>query len=219
MAKSFNYDVYVKNLPDCYRKDSGSNNYKILEVEKQALSALETDANAIYNSLDIWQATGKTLDLYGEMYNAHREDMSDDQYRMLILLRLARNRANSDQNSIVSTLASILGVPVETFWLSDSETSGNVDVNALPYNVLSESGIKAKRVCIELKSLLGAGIGIGKFNVVHDVPENDLKIATAITHGVEHVIWIEAATYETVKVGLEPAIVMMYAENFNVEVV
>ena len=31
-------DVHVENLPDCYRKDTDSNNYKILEIEKRTVN-------------------------------------------------------------------------------------------------------------------------------------------------------------------------------------
>lgn len=191
MPKEFNFEHYAKNLPDAYRKDKESNNYKILEVEKQSTQMFNDDAENVFESLDIWQATGKTLDLYGEIYNLPRKDMNDDQYRIMILLKLAQNRSGSDHASIVSTLASVLGVPVDTFWMTDSDVPGNVDINALPYNVIQEAGVSIVEVWTRLKALLAAGVGIERFNVVHGLPDIETKIATVVTHGVEYVVDIK----------------------------
>ena len=218
MAKEFNADIYVKNLPDCYRKDKNSNNHKILLTEKYALRKLEEDSEDVYNSLDIWQATGRTLDLYGEMYNQPRDGMDDDQYRAIILLKMARDRAGSDHTSIVNALSGVLGLPPSVFCMVDSEISGNVDIEAMPYSILHDAGISVKQLWQNLKLLLGAGIGIGKLNVVHDLPESDLIIATAITHCVHYFVEVEASAKEEVKVETKTATTMMHAQYFNVEV-
>ena len=218
MAKEFNSEVYVKNLPDYYRKDANSNNYKILEIEKHALRKLDEDISAVYDTLDIWKATGKTLDLYGEMYNQPREGLEDDPYRVLILLKMVRNRAGSDHTSIINALTAALGLPADIFNIVDSEISGNVDVLALPYNVLQESGIGVKQVWLNIRALLGAAIGIDKFNIVQDTPQNDLVIATANTYGERFTIEIKAKAYENVNTTLETAPVTVQSEINEVEV-
>lgn len=182
MAKEFNHEIYVKNLPDYYSKDINSNNNKILEVEKASVRSLEEDITDAYNSLDIWQATGKTLDLYGEMYNQPRENLPDDEYRLIILLKMVRNRAGSDHASVISALSAALNLPANIFHIADSEIGGNIDVLALPYNVIQESGVSIKEVVKNIKMLLGAGIGIDKFNIIQDI-DADLKLASAVVHG------------------------------------
>lgn len=220
MAKEFNHNIYVKNLPDCYRKSIQSNNNKILQIPKGAISKLNEDADAVFSTLDIWQATGKTLDLYGEMYNLPRENMPDDQYRLMILLKMARNRAGSDHTSIVNALCTAMNIPPESLCMLDSEISGCVDVDPLPYNVLVDAGVTVKQIWTQLKLLLAAGVGIGRFNVTHELPDNALKIATAIVHGEQFTIKAEPIVYETVETAeLKPAIASMHAEYFNVEVV
>lgn len=209
MAKQFNYEVYVKNLPDSYRKSANSNNHKILTIEKQALNAVKTDVSAIFDCLDIWQATGKTLDLYGEMYNVTRSGMDDDEYRLFILLKLVQVRAGSDHTSIVNTLAATLGMPLEVFAITDSDISGNVDVD-FPYTVFQEAGIGPKRMVDALKEMLGAGIGIGKFKLSHDVPDAPLKIATAIVYGDNSYINVHPTMYVglDIKTYIAPAITL-----------
>lgn len=219
MAKEFNHNIYVKNLPDCYRKSIQSNNNKILKVEKHALTKLAEDISAVFDTLDIWKATGKTLDLYGEMYNLPRENMEDDQYRLMILLKMTRNRAGSDHTSIVNALATALGLSPESLCILDSEISGNVDVDPLPYNVLQEAGISVKQVWESLKQLLAVGVGIGRLNVVHDLHDIDLKIATAITHSESFSVEVKPLWFESVNAELEPAITTMHAEYYKVEVV
>ena len=191
MAKEFNHNIYVKNLPDCYRKSIQSNNNKILQIPKGEIGKLNEDAEAVFATLDIWQATGGTLDLYGEMYNLPRENMTDDQYRLMILLKMTRNRAGSDHTSIINALVTALNIPAETLCIVDSEISGNVDVDNLPYNVLVDAGVTVKQAWTQLKLLLAAGVGIGRFSIMHDQPNNPLKIAVAITQSEQFTIEID----------------------------
>ena len=71
--------VYVDNLPDAYRKDTDSNNYKILNIQKIEIDGIKEDTEDVYNTLDLDQATGKTLDLYGDMLGQARGFATDDQ--------------------------------------------------------------------------------------------------------------------------------------------
>ena len=43
----------VERLPDCYRKDQDSNNYKLLELKSQAVEELKADIKAVKNVLDL----------------------------------------------------------------------------------------------------------------------------------------------------------------------
>ena len=91
---AFNKLNHAKNLPDAYRKDKDSNNYKILEVERDAVSQLNAMLNQIYEITDLENATGKTLDLYGEKIGQDRGKATDEQYRVLIRAKAVRNLVN-----------------------------------------------------------------------------------------------------------------------------
>ena len=54
-------------MPNCYRKDEYGNIYKLLYLNASAIEELKEDILAVGESLDLKIATGKTLDLYGEM--------------------------------------------------------------------------------------------------------------------------------------------------------
>ena len=189
MAKEFNFDVYAKNLPDAYRKDVNSNNYKILETEKRTQLKLEKDITDIFDSLDIWKATGKTLDLYGEIYNLSRKTMTDDAYRVFILMKVVQMRAGSDHASIVKALSSTLGMPVESLYMTDSEKGGSIDVS-LPYDVFQSAGVTPQQAIDILRNLLAVGVGVDKFNLLHEM-QSSLQLATAITQGEKFIVTVE----------------------------
>ena len=76
----------VSRLPDCYRKDSESNNYKLLELGRMATAELRDDIQAVLDCLDLNQATGKTLELYGDMMGQRRGLLNDEQYLRLAVM-------------------------------------------------------------------------------------------------------------------------------------
>ena len=94
----------VSRLPDCYRKDSESNNYKLLELGRMATAELRDDIQAVLDCLDLNQAAGKTLELYGDMMGQRRGLLNDEQYRYMILSQIGRNVVQGDYNSIMRAL-------------------------------------------------------------------------------------------------------------------
>lgn len=192
MAKQFNYEVYVKNLPDSYRKTANSNNHRILTIEKESLDGVKADASAIYDSLDIWKATGKTLDLYGEMYKQPRENLGDDEYRAIILLKIAQNKAGSDHTSIINSLSGTLGISPKDFRMVDSETSGNVEID-FPYDALQASGVSPQKTINVLNDILGAGIGISRVSLSHNIDDIGLKIAAVVVHDERNEVHVQVA--------------------------
>ena len=86
----------VERLPDCYRKDEDSNNHKLLELERLATEELRLDIKTVLDSLDLNQANGNTLDLYGDMLGQRRGLLNDEQYRYMILARIGRNVVQGD---------------------------------------------------------------------------------------------------------------------------
>ena len=73
----------AERLPDCYRKDEYGNIYKLLYLNASAIEELKEDIFGCGESLDLKIATGKTLDLYGEMVEQQRGLLNDEQYRYM----------------------------------------------------------------------------------------------------------------------------------------
>ena len=220
MAKEFNYEFYVKNLPDAYQKSDISNNNRILWLERELMRAMQQDIDELAWLLDnMEEIYGGTLDLYGEIYGIPRNGLEDEQYRIVLMLKIAQNRTGSDHTSIVKALEAALNIPAENFKLQDAEKSGNVDIDMLPYTIFQEVGIKPKQVYDIIRSFLGVGIGIGTFQVLHEVPDNNLKIATAIVQGESYALEIKPLVFEELEASLIPAVAIVHSEFNEVEVI
>ena len=148
----FNSD-YVKNLPDTYKKTEDSNNYKILNTVQGTTTQLKNDTEDVFNSLDIEQATGKTLDLYGDMLGQARGLSDDAKFRTLIKSRIMRNLMNGDYNSLMKAACMIFNCEPHEFHIAESEEPATVDVITLPVSSLNYVGLSAEQT-IELINLL-----------------------------------------------------------------
>ena len=152
--------VYVNNLPDVYRKDTDSNNYKILNIQKIEVDGIKKDTEDVYNTLDLDQATGKTLDLYGDMLGQARGYATDDQYRVMIKSRLVRNLMTGSLDSIITAGCLMFGCePNEMHIIEDSSPAG-VKVISLPYRVINYVGLSASQVIELIIKLVPVGITV-----------------------------------------------------------
>lgn len=158
MITHFNRDRLAKNLPDAYRKDDASNNAKILEIERDALARLREAISEIYDSLDFEKATGKTLDLYGDMVGQPRGTSTDEQYRILIRNRIIRNHTNSDYNGIMNALCVSFGCSPTDIVLTEQDEPCKVKISGLPISVLNANNIDTVTAVQIVQSLLPVGV-------------------------------------------------------------
>lgn len=171
---------YIHNLPDVYRKDKDSNNYKLLLLEQRLVEGLYKDIDGVWETSNIYEATGRTLDLYGEMYGQPRGKATDEQYRYLIVQKVAQNMVEGDYNSIVGSLAVAFDVPVTEFQLRETDNPAEVEVVDLPYSVLVKAGITGEQAIRIIQAVLPAGVtlapmelsGTFEFGVVNEYDEN-----------------------------------------------
>lgn len=158
MGKRFDRANLVQNLPDAYRKTETSNNAKILAIEKSVSNTLADSILAIDGSLDLAQATGKTLDLYGEMVGQLRGKATDEQYRTMIRARIVRNIANGDYNSIIRAICDIFDCsPTETY-IQENDAPCTVSLIGVPYRALDASGIGVENAVKLIRQLLPVGV-------------------------------------------------------------
>lgn len=146
-------------LPDCYRKDAGSNNYKLLELGRRAAEELRADIQDVLRCLDLNQATGKTLDLYGDMLGQRRGLLNDGQYRYMLLARIGRNVVQGDYNSIMRTLVLMFGSGMGDIALDDLEVVEEerpcvVRLTKFPVYVLTNAGFSSRQAVGMIESLL-----------------------------------------------------------------
>lgn len=158
MITRFNRDEAVKNLPDAYCKKPDSNNAKILEIEKHAIDRLRDEIAAIYDSLDINNCKGKTLDLYGEMLGQERGKATDEQYLVLIKSRILRNYADADYNSIVNAICVTFTCKPSDVVLTEMDEPCKVTLEGLPIAVLNEKNIDVNTAVSIVNALMPAGV-------------------------------------------------------------
>lgn len=151
-------------LPDCYRKDEGSNNYKLLEINAAASRELREDIRMVKESLDIDKAFGKTLDLYGEMMGQRRGLLNDNQFRYMILARIGRNVVQGDYNSIMRAVLLMLGGQQGDVTLDDLDLAEEgrcmVKLARLPLSVLVDAGFSSRQIVGMIESLLSVGVAL-----------------------------------------------------------
>lgn len=149
---------YMEALPDAYAKGKESNNYKLLQMERELISDLEKDIKDVGDTLDIRKAFGKTLDYYGEIYGQPRGELTDDQYRIVILQKAIRNNVGGDANSIILALASAFGVDASSFGLTETENVCEIRVTGLPFSMLQSVGMTQSQVKQMIDDLTPIGV-------------------------------------------------------------
>lgn len=157
MKTHFVRDDYAKNLPDAFSKAKDSNNARILEIEKSALDRLREDVGAVYDGLDIDKATGKTLDLFGDMVGQERGVATDEQYRAMIKSKICRNLAGADVTSILNAICVVFGCEPRDVMLRETNRPV-VSLDKLPYEALNKSNIDAATAIKIIASLMPAGV-------------------------------------------------------------
>ena len=158
MNTQFNREQLARNLPDAYSKGRESNNAKILEIEKSAIDRLREEITGIYEALDLDNAKGVTLDLYGEMVGQERGVATDEQYLILIKNRIIRNFSNADHNSIVNALSMTFGGDPSDVLLTEHDDPCKVTVEGLPLYKINESNLDVKTAVQIVSGLMPAGV-------------------------------------------------------------
>ena len=159
MAKtSFDRENHVRNLPDAYDKRWDSNNAKILAIEKREMDAIRGELSDIYASLDLSLASGKTLDLYGEMVGQERGKASDEQYRIMIRARILRNLTNGDYNSIARAISLIFNCDTTDFCIAEKDEPCVVELTGLPFEILNRSGLGVENALKIINEIIPAGV-------------------------------------------------------------
>ena len=153
----------VKNLPDAYKKTTDSNNFKILEIERVACEDLRTTLAEINNILDVNNAKGKTLDLYGERVGQPRGLANDDKYILLIKAKILRNLSNGSHESLINALCATLDCEPSQVVLADGDEPRTVNITTLPLEVINKAGLTTTQITAIIKSMLPVGVRLTSY--------------------------------------------------------
>ena len=144
----------VNKLPDSYAKSIDSNNNKLLDINERAIADVKADAQAIYDVLDLDNATGRTLDLYGDMVGQKRGELNDIQYRIMIRTKMGINITQGNYSSVIDVAKQIFKCNGSDIVLGDDEKTCTVDVKKFPLKVLIDAGFSAEQAVKILESIL-----------------------------------------------------------------
>lgn len=149
----------VERLPDCYRKDKDGNNYKLLGLNEAATEELREDIEAVRDALDLNLASGKTLDLYGEMLDQRRGLLNDEQFRYMLLTKIGRNVVQGDYKSIMRALVLMFGgkqgdISLDDLELGEEDLPCVVKLTKFPIAVLVNAGFSSRQAVRMIESLL-----------------------------------------------------------------
>lgn len=159
----FDKKNYEKNLPDSYYKNESGNIYKILQVEQSPVLEAEQDIKDVLNSLDLNEAKGKTLDLYGEMIGQARGVATDDQYILMIKSKIMQNLSTGDFPSILNSICLMLSCEPSEVIIEESTERCAVKISKLPLETINKAGLSANQTVAAIKRLLPVGVSIDSF--------------------------------------------------------
>lgn len=142
----------------------GSNNYRLLNINEQAIADVKTDAQAIFDALDIMKATGRTLELYGEMIGQKRGALNDVQYRIMIFTRMGINVTQGNYETVISNAKRIFECEANDIVLRDGANACEVVVEKFPLEVLINAGFTSTQAVEMLETLLPIGVTINNAN-------------------------------------------------------
>lgn len=149
----------VQALPDVYRKNTGSNNYKLLALHGEAVDVLRADISAVLAAQDVHQATGVTLDRYGAIVDEPRGNSDDVDYRVKIQQKMGLYRGNGSWSSVSSGISNLTHLPLQAFALADNAMPHTAKLTVKDAADLARIP-KSRLLLAKIASLLPAGVEI-----------------------------------------------------------
>lgn len=181
----------VTRLPDSYNKNVNSNNYKLLQLQEEQFDKLRSDIKDVLNMLDIEEASGKTLDLYGDMVQQSRGALNDTQYRIVLKTKLGQFQSKGNFSDVMNMIVLTFNCDPSEISIVETEPCV-VYIAKLPLGVLVSAGLTTTQAVQLIKSLLPAGVTVeadyfeGTFELGAVEGENDITKGFAAYEGDEN---------------------------------
>ena len=161
--KLYSGENLAYNLPDSYAKDAKSNNSKILEIERSEVEKIRTTLREIDAILDLENAYGKTLDLYGARVGQARGQATDDQYRVLIKAKIVRNLSNGSIPSFIESICATFSCAPTEIVISEMADTCALKIDSLPLSAITKAGFSTSQTVAIIESLLPVGARLDSF--------------------------------------------------------
>ncbi len=156
-----NYDDPVKNLPDAFRKDTESNNYKLLQINKITTDIIESGVKNLFGALSLNNAKGKVLDdIYGSRVHLQRGALPDEQYIIRLRAKMMQNIATGAFPDLVGALAYALQCDKSEIHIVESKVPNKVNIKNIPRRIILSAGFTIADVIEMIENMLPMGVSI-----------------------------------------------------------
>lgn len=158
---NINYDDPIKNLSDAFRKDSESNNYKLLRINKNTTDILKSVLADLFNALNINNASGKVLDdIYGGRAYLQRGALSDEQYAIRLRAKMMQNIVNGSFPDLIESLSYALQCDKSAIHIVESNTPNRVSIKDIPMETIFNAGFTVDDITEMIENMLPLGVKI-----------------------------------------------------------
>lgn len=160
----FNWESLVSNLPDTFSQDENSNNYKLFMIEQNIYQKIYSMLQSVFNILDLDNATGNTLDMYGKRLNLKRGQLNDLQYLIQLKAKIAQSLCDGSHESIAKALGYVLSSSTDKIKLVESSKKNTIQIKDIPMALLSEAEFSADEITQIVEDLLAVGVHVSQAN-------------------------------------------------------
>lgn len=161
---AFNFDNLTANLPDAFYKGEDGVFYKLLQVDKHIYDGISRMLQSVYDILDIDNATGKTLDLYGTRIMLERGSSSDEQYRLRLKGKIGQTLCDGSHEGVVSSLAYVLQCDTSQIQIKTGANTGEVELLGIPLDILTNAGFSDDEITELINDLLPENVVLAGVN-------------------------------------------------------
>jgi hypothetical protein len=160
-------DDSLKRAPHTYSKDKESLWGKLIGIFTPEIDLIKSVFTQIKSSKDIDLATGKTLDKIGGNVDQGRGKTSDQIYRSLIKIKIARNICEGTIDKLIEVIAVSMGIEFSEVGITEeweilSGRGGVVSV-FVPDYALNNLGMSPEQFTLLIDKVMPGGVGIGAF--------------------------------------------------------
>ncbi|MCY7484442.1 hypothetical protein [Paenibacillus alvei] len=157
----------VSRLTDVFTKSPNSNIGKLMSIMAGQLRKVQETQARIQEWRDIDKAEGVTLDRLGHNIVQPRGVATDEQYRILLKSKIARNFSQGDINTIIQVLATALDTEFKNIKITElyndpiAPEPAAISLIQLPLDRINAVGIDPVQFARIVQKTVAAGVRVG----------------------------------------------------------
>lgn len=170
----FSVKSIMRRFPDYFDKRPESNLSKLISIFSEEMEEVKQTNDVIRAWRSIDKAQGKTLDLMGEDVRQLRGSDTDEQYRIKLKAKIARNLSDGTMDSIINILSIVLSVPKKSIRIIEkwNDPRGKeyaaIRLVGVPTASLIEAGLDTQDFFTIVQSVVAAGVKVIDVELDHN---------------------------------------------------